>query len=139
MALLVPLSAAMVGAPLHKGGPDCLFTKGMLGGNVKEFLHGLWLFVAELMHQGLAGHARLERQYNTDVIDLQEFMPFLGETSDVIPQGLPLLLLITLKIRGIVGLNICGLEVFGKDPPSKVIEPCSRCVSKVDGVELDDE
>jgi hypothetical protein len=65
-------------------------------GDVEELLPGLWLLVTKLVHQGSTSHARPERQYNVGVAYLWEFMAFLGETPDVIPQGLPLFLLIVL-------------------------------------------
>jgi hypothetical protein len=60
----VPLSAAVVGTPppiaargrlpavLYKNGPDRFLARGRPGGDVEEVLHGLWLLLAELMHQG---------------------------------------------------------------------------------------
>jgi hypothetical protein len=41
-------------AVLHKDRPDCLLARCMPGGDVEELLSGLWLFTAELMHQGSA-------------------------------------------------------------------------------------
>jgi hypothetical protein len=43
-------------AVLHEDCPDCLLARGMLGGDVEGLLSGLWLFAAELMHQGSASH-----------------------------------------------------------------------------------
>jgi hypothetical protein len=37
---------------LYENGPGCLLARGMPGGDVEELLHGLWLVMAELMHQG---------------------------------------------------------------------------------------
>jgi hypothetical protein len=45
---------------LNENGPDHLLTRGMPGGNVEKLIHGLWLVMAELMHQGSIVHARLE-------------------------------------------------------------------------------
>jgi hypothetical protein len=38
----------------------CLLTGGMPGGDVEQLLRGLQLITVELMHQGLAVHARPE-------------------------------------------------------------------------------
>jgi hypothetical protein len=35
---------------LNEDDPDHLFTRGMLGGDVKQLLHGPWLIATELMH-----------------------------------------------------------------------------------------
>jgi hypothetical protein len=102
-------------AALHKDNPDRLLTRGVLSGHVEELLHGLWFFTAKLVHQGSAGHARPEHRYNVGVTDLLEFMAFLGKMPDVIPQGLPMLLLTTLQIPWVAGLHICALEIAGKD------------------------
>jgi hypothetical protein len=76
------------------------------GGDVEELLSGLWLLASEVMHQGSASRARPEHQYNVDVTYLWEFVAFLGETSNVIPQGLSLFLPTTLLILGAAGPHI---------------------------------
>jgi hypothetical protein len=45
--------------------------------------------MAELMHQGLVGHARPKCQYNVGVTDLGEFMAFFGENTECHPAGTP--------------------------------------------------
>jgi hypothetical protein len=47
-------------AALHKENTDRLLDRGAPGGDVEELFRGLRLFTAELVHQGLAGHARPE-------------------------------------------------------------------------------
>jgi hypothetical protein len=88
--LFAPLSGAFVGALDH------FLTRGVPNGNVEEVLHGLWLVMAELMHQGLAGCAAPERRDDIGVADLGEFMILLGETLGVILQEFPLILSTTL-------------------------------------------
>jgi hypothetical protein len=44
----------------NKGSPNCLLTEGMLGGDIKQPLGGVWLIMAELMHQGIAHCAKPE-------------------------------------------------------------------------------
>jgi hypothetical protein len=73
---------------LDKNGPDCLLTRGVLGGNVEQLLRGLWLIAAELMHQGSIASAGPEGRDDISVTDFGELMTFLGEPSNVIPEGL---------------------------------------------------
>jgi hypothetical protein len=44
-------------AVLHEDSPDLFLTRGVLGGDVEELLHGRRLFMTELMHQGSVGHS----------------------------------------------------------------------------------
>jgi hypothetical protein len=37
-------------AVLHKNGPDRFLARGVPGGDVEEFFHGLWLVTADLVH-----------------------------------------------------------------------------------------
>jgi hypothetical protein len=135
---------------LHKDSPDRLLARGVPYGDVKELLHDIWLFTAEIVHQGLAGHVRPEHQYNVGVVDLVgEFMTFSGKTPDVIQQGHPLLMLIALYMPRVAVPHICALEIAGKDlleilpvidrVSGQVIEPGSGRVGQVDGEELNDE
>jgi hypothetical protein len=45
---------------LDKNGSDCLLARGVPGGDIEQLLHGLWLIMAELMHQGSVVCAGLE-------------------------------------------------------------------------------
>jgi hypothetical protein len=45
---------------LYENGPDRFLSRSMPGGDVKEFLCGLWLVLTELVHQGSIVCSRLE-------------------------------------------------------------------------------
>jgi hypothetical protein len=81
---------------LDENSPDCLLARGMPSGDVEQLLHGLWLIVTELMHQGLVARARLDCRDDVGVIDLVEFMALSGESLNVILERFTLLLLTTL-------------------------------------------
>jgi hypothetical protein len=136
-------------AASYKDSSDHLLTRGMPGGYVNEFHHGLQLLMAMLMHQGLVGRAGPERRYNIGVTYLGEIVALLAKMSDIVPQGLPLFLPTALQIPGVTRPHVRTLEIAGKDlleefpavdrVSRKVIEPGSRHVSQVDGEELNDE
>jgi hypothetical protein len=119
------------------------------GYDVEEFLHGLWLVMAELMHQRSIVHAGPERRDDVGIADLGEFMALSRETPDVVPLGFPFLLLATLQIPGITRPHVCALEVSGKDlleiltaidqVPGQVFKPGFGHVVLVNGEELDGE
>jgi hypothetical protein len=77
-----------LGAALHKNSPDHFLARGMPGGDVEEFFCGLWLVKAELVYKGSIVCAGLEHRDDIGIADLGEFMTFLGDAPDVIPQGL---------------------------------------------------
>jgi hypothetical protein len=83
-------------------------------GDVEEFLCGLWLVTAKLVHQGSAVQAGPDSRDDIDIANLGKFMALSRERSDVVPQGFPLLLLATLQILGIAESYVRALEVFGK-------------------------
>jgi hypothetical protein len=149
------LSAALVAArgclpaTLHENGTDSFRTRGVPGYDVEEFLHGLWLVMAELMHQRSIVHVGPERRDDVGIADLGEFMALSRETPDVVPLGFPFLLLATLQIPGITRPHVCALEVSGKDlleiltaidqVPGQVFKPGFGHVVLVNGEELDGE
>jgi hypothetical protein len=102
-------------AALYKNGPDLFFARGVPSGYVEEFFPSLGLVIVELVHKGLAVCAGPEHRHDVDVTNLGEFMTFLGETPDVLPQGFLLLLLATLQILGIARPHIRALEVASKN------------------------
>jgi hypothetical protein len=77
-----------LGAALHENSPDHFLARGMPGGDVEEFFCGLWLVKAELVYKGSTVCAGLEHRDDIGIADLGEFMTFLGDAPDVIPQGL---------------------------------------------------
>jgi hypothetical protein len=74
---------------------------------------------------------------------------FLGETPDLILQGLLLFLPTTLQITGVAGPYVHALEIAGKDlldifpaidqVSGQVIEISFGCVGQVDGEKLNDK
>jgi hypothetical protein len=63
----------------------------------------------------LAVCAGLEHHDDIAVANLGEFVTLSGGAPDVVPQGFPLLLLVTLQIPGITGMHICAVKVASKD------------------------
>jgi hypothetical protein len=102
-------------AVLDEDGPDRLLIEGMPGGDIEEFLCGLWLLMTELMHQGSAVHARPEHRDDVGVTDPVELMALSGETLDVIPHGFALHMLAALQIPRVARAHVGALEVFGED------------------------
>jgi hypothetical protein len=100
---------------LDKNILDCLLTRGVAGGDVKELLRGLRLVMAKFMHQGSIVHAGPECRNGVGVTDHGILWHFLGETSNVIPQGFALLLPTTLQIPSVAGPHVCVLKVAGED------------------------
>jgi hypothetical protein len=90
-------------------GTDRLLARGVPGGNVEQLLRGIWLIMAELMHEGSTVHTGPECRDDVDVTDLGELVTFLGEMPNVILQGLALLLLATVQIPGVIGPHVCAL------------------------------
>jgi hypothetical protein len=71
-------------AALHKNDPDRFLARDVPGGDVKEFFRGLRLVTAELLDQGSAVCARLERRDGVSIADLGKFVTLSGETLDVV-------------------------------------------------------
>jgi hypothetical protein len=146
-----PLTAARAHPciALDENGPGHLLTRGMPSGNVKQLLRGLWLIMVELMHQGLAIHAKPECRDDVSVADFGELMALVGKLQNVISQGLALLLSATLQIPGVARPYIRDLKVTGQSlpkilpainrVPGQVVEPGPGRVNQVDRVKLDDE
>jgi hypothetical protein len=102
-------------AVLYEDNPDRFHARGIPGGDVEKLLHGLWLVMSKLVHQGSVVCARPECRYDVSVANLREFMTLAGETLDVILQGFPLHLSATLQILGIARPHVCALEGAGED------------------------
>jgi hypothetical protein len=100
---------------LDKNGPDCLLTRGVSGGDVKQLLCGLQLITTKFMHKGLTISARPKCRDDVDVADLGEFVTLLGKLSDVMPEGLAQLLPATLQVLGVAQPHVCALEVVSED------------------------
>jgi hypothetical protein len=87
------------------------------GHDLKQLLNGFWLLATELVDQGAARSAIPEGQNDIGIYHTWECMSLLGETSDVVPEGLALLLSAAPKVPEVVGAHIGALEVAGKDLP----------------------
>jgi hypothetical protein len=70
---------------LYKDTSNCLLTGGVPGGYVEEFLRGLRLLTAKLIHQGSANCAGPKRRYIVGVTYLGEFMALLRRMPDIVP------------------------------------------------------
>jgi hypothetical protein len=145
-------STAIGGQPpvaLDENGPDCLLARRVPGGDVKQLLCGLWLIVAELMHEGPTVHAGPKCQDEVSVTDLGELMALMVKLLNVILEGLALLLLTTLQIPGVAWSYIRALKVASENlpeilltinrVPGQLVLPGPGRVGQVDGEKLDDE
>jgi hypothetical protein len=56
------------------GGPDRLLTRGVLSGDVEWLIGSFQLFMAKLVHQGVARHAIPEHQHDIDISHTRELM-----------------------------------------------------------------
>jgi hypothetical protein len=86
-------------------------------GDVEQLLRGLWLIVAELMHQGPVVHAGPKCQDDIGIIDLGELVALAGKPSNVIPEGLVLVMSATLQIPMVARPLVRALKVAGEDLP----------------------
>ena len=101
------------------------------------------------MNQGLAVCPGEECADDVCVDDIREGVASLGETTDVIPQGLAGLLLIALEVLGVHWLNVRPLEIPDEDPLEvrpvaddvmwKEFKPCPNMFPHANGKVLDDE
>jgi hypothetical protein len=91
------------------------------GGDVKQVLRGLWLIMAELMHQIPAVHAGPKCQDDIGIVDLGELVALAGKPSNVIPEGLALLMSATLQIPTAARLLVRALKVAGEDLPKTLL------------------
>jgi hypothetical protein len=87
----------------------------MPGGDVEELLRGLWLVTAELMHDGSTVHAGQESWDDISITNFGELMTLSGETSDVVPQGFALFLLVTIQMPWVTRLHVHALKVVSED------------------------
>jgi hypothetical protein len=74
-----------LGTALYENSLDRFLAGGMPGGDVEEFLCGLWLVTTKLVYLGSIVYARPELRDDIDVADLVEFVTLLEEAPDVIP------------------------------------------------------
>jgi hypothetical protein len=60
----------------------------MAGGDVEELLGGPQTFLPQLVNQGLIGSPGQERADDIDISDVGQLITLLGETLDVVTEGL---------------------------------------------------
>ena len=92
-----------------------------------------------LVDQCFAACAGEESIDHVSVDDVRERVSLLGETTDVIPEGLAALLLAALKVPGIAWADVHALEVSNKHLPQvrpaadrigrQELEPAANIVS----------
>jgi hypothetical protein len=100
-----------------EGSSDSFLPRGVSGHDLKQLLNGFWLLVTELVDQGAARSAVPEGRNDISISHTWECVALLGETSDVVPEGLAQLLPIGHEVPGVAGVHIGALEVAGKDLP----------------------
>jgi hypothetical protein len=100
-----------------EGSSDGLLSRGVLGHNLKQLLNGFWLLAADLVDQGATRSVIPEGRNDIGVCHTWECVALLGKTSNVIQEGLTLLLLAALEVLGVVEAHIGALEVAGEDLP----------------------
>jgi hypothetical protein len=82
-------------------------------GSRSQLHNCLWLLAAELVDQVVAHSAILEGRNDINVCQTWDCVVLLGETLDVVPYGLALLLQAALEVLGVAGAHIGALEVAG--------------------------
>jgi hypothetical protein len=69
-------------------GLDCLLTTGLLGGDVQELPRCARSLMAKYVDEHFASHAANEGIDDVGIGDAGELIALLGETLDVLPEGL---------------------------------------------------
>jgi len=69
------------------------------------------VLVLELVYQGLAGGPGEEHYDDVGICDIGQCVTLLGEASNVLAERLPLLLLTTPEVPGVVGMLVRALKV----------------------------
>jgi hypothetical protein len=91
------------------------------------------------MHESAAACAGPKCRDDAGIANLGELVAFLGQTLNVISEGLAQLLLATLQIPGVAHPHMCALKVASEDlldillainrVPGQVVESGPGCVS----------
>ena len=80
----------------------------MVGGDVQEFLGGLWALASQLMNQGLIGHPGQEGSYHVGISDVRELIALSGEALDVPMEGFTSLLAAVLEVPWVPRVLVCA-------------------------------
>jgi hypothetical protein len=83
----------------------------MPGGDIEQFLSGVQLIMAELMHQGSASCATPKLRDDIGVGYTWVLMSLPGEAMIVESKRHACLLLTTLLVLGVSGPHLCALEI----------------------------
>ena len=85
------------------------------GGNIQELPRHAWGPTAERMDERLIGHAADEGVDDVGVGDVGELIALLGETLDVLPEGLVGPLPVVVEVLRVPRPSVCALEVADED------------------------
>ena len=107
---LLPLCFA-----IGEDGPNRLFTRGEVGGDVEECGCCGWYVPAQFSDQVSAGGAREECLDDFRVTDVGQLGAFLGEAPDEISKRFVRLLAATFEVPGVPGAHVCALEIPDED------------------------
>ena len=103
MVLMLGLAFASASVEDHS---DYLLARGVVGGDIKQITGGMGFQAAKFVDKGLAVHPGEERADDVCVDDIREGVASLGESLDIIPQGLAGLLLAALEVLGVPRADI---------------------------------
>ena len=87
----------------------------MAGGDVQEFLGGLWALASQFMDQRLVGGPGQEGSYYVGIDDVRELVALPGEAPDVPTEGFIGLLATVLEVPWVSGAFVHALEVAHED------------------------
>ena len=96
-------------------GLDHLLAGGVLGGDVQELPCRVRGLATERVDERLAGYAINEGIDDVDIGDVGELIVLLGETLDVLLEGLIRLLPIVAVVPRVPGVSVHTLEVADED------------------------
>lgn len=96
-----------------KDGPDRLFTRGVVGGNVEQLFGASWAFLPQLVDQGLASGPQDECTYHVGGVWNLVALP--RKVAYVAAKGFLRLLPAVLEVPGISGAGVSALEVTYED------------------------
>ena len=111
LVLLLPL-----GVIVGEDGPNRLFARGEVGGDVEECGRCGWYVPAQFSDQVSAGGAREECLDDFRVTDAGQLGAFLGEVPDEISKRFVRLLAATFEVPGVPEAHVGALEIPDEDP-----------------------
>lgn len=134
---------------LAEDGPYGVLPVSDLGRYVEKISSGIWSPSLKIVEERLVGGVVSEGTCYMGVGSVREFISFLGEPPDVVPEPFPSLLVAPIEVPGAPRMLVSTLEVFYEGLSEvglvvdgvgwQILESGPRPLRKVDGVELDDE